>query len=411
MSAERQPLNPPRVCIVAEFYPRADDPVLGIWAHKQAQAAQAAGAEVEVLVLYRPVPPKSTSTLQMPGKLAAMLKQPSRQIIDGVPVTYVNFFAPPRSRSYWHWGSWAARPLAKALHELRQTFDFQLIHCHNASPATVATLAALRQLKVNLPVVTSVHGGDVFFTAKQNDTARKIVSGALTNSALILANSQGTGQLCSQLSSGEVEVLHLGTDLPKVLPAIDQSAAFTIATVAHVVARKCHGDVIQAVAILNAKGIPVNYLVIGDGPEVQPLKELARELGVGNLITWCGQQPNALAMQILGQAQLMVMPSIDEAFGVAYVEAMAAGVPAVGSEGEPGPSEIAQTGTGILLVPPNSPERIAQLITDLVSDEARLQNLSIAARETVAQNFTWELCGKRTVAIYKRLIQKSAADD
>ena len=48
-----------RVAIVAEYYPRAHDPVLGIWAHRQAVATAAAGADVHVLVLHRPVPPRA----------------------------------------------------------------------------------------------------------------------------------------------------------------------------------------------------------------------------------------------------------------------------------------------------------------------------------------------------------------
>jgi len=47
-----------RVAVVAEFYPRAHDPVLGVWAHRQALAAREAGAEVSVFVLHRVVPPK-----------------------------------------------------------------------------------------------------------------------------------------------------------------------------------------------------------------------------------------------------------------------------------------------------------------------------------------------------------------
>ena len=48
-----------RVCVVAEYYPRRRDLVLGVWAHRQALAARDAGAEVRVLVLERPVPPVS----------------------------------------------------------------------------------------------------------------------------------------------------------------------------------------------------------------------------------------------------------------------------------------------------------------------------------------------------------------
>ncbi len=48
-----------RVLVLAEYYPRAENPVLGVWAHRQALAARDAGAEVRVLVLHRPLPPLS----------------------------------------------------------------------------------------------------------------------------------------------------------------------------------------------------------------------------------------------------------------------------------------------------------------------------------------------------------------
>ena len=69
-----------KVAVVSEFYPRAHDPVLGIWAHRQAQAAIAAGAEVRVVVLNRVVPPAATPILRRPGaalKLAQSSKSPS----------------------------------------------------------------------------------------------------------------------------------------------------------------------------------------------------------------------------------------------------------------------------------------------------------------------------------------------
>ena len=88
-----------RVAVVAEYYPRASDRSLGVWAHRQALAARDAGAEVEVLVLHRLVPPRST----LRGgawrrELGARLGEPRRQERDGLRVTYVPYVSPPRSR-------------------------------------------------------------------------------------------------------------------------------------------------------------------------------------------------------------------------------------------------------------------------------------------------------------------------
>jgi len=98
-----------KVAIVAEYYPRAGDPVLGIWAHRQAIAARAAGAEVRVLALHRPVPSRAALATRDRSAMRRAFSQPRRARIDDVDVRYVHFFAPPRWRSYASWGAWAAR--------------------------------------------------------------------------------------------------------------------------------------------------------------------------------------------------------------------------------------------------------------------------------------------------------------
>ena len=98
------------------------------------------------------------------------------------------------------------------------------------------------------------------------------------------------------------------------------------------------------------------------------------------------------------RATLFVLPSTDEAFGVAYVEAMAAGVPAIGCAGEPGPEEIARCGGGMSLVPARAPQALATALGDLLArDRAPLR---AAARATVERHFTWAGCGAATVAAY-----------
>ena len=69
-----------KVCVVAEYYPRRRDPVLGVWAHRQALAARDAGAEIKVLALERPVPPAEsfTSARRLASAVAGAVKQPRR---------------------------------------------------------------------------------------------------------------------------------------------------------------------------------------------------------------------------------------------------------------------------------------------------------------------------------------------
>jgi teichuronic acid biosynthesis glycosyltransferase TuaC len=365
-----------RVAVVSEFYPRARDPVLGIWAHRQALAARDAGADVRVLVLDRPVPARAE-----PRKLRALgeaLRQPRRAELDGLAVEYVRFLAPPRPRSYGSWGTWAAPPLALALRRLRRRWPYDLVHAHNAVPAGAA-------VHDGAPLVVSVHGGDVYFTAPRHGDAT--VRRVLERSALVLANSAGVQQRALALGAARTRVVHLGTDVPAAEPGHEPGM---LVSVGHLVARKRHADVLRALAELPGR----RYLVIGDGPERGALERLASELGVADRVEFAGQLPPAEALARARRCEVFVMPSVDEAFGVAYVEAMAGGLPAVGRAGEAGPEEIAAAGPGMHLATGHDLARTIAAAAD-----------GAAARETVRRHFTWAACGRATVAAYAEALR------
>jgi teichuronic acid biosynthesis glycosyltransferase TuaC len=397
----------PKVAVVAEFYPSQRDPVLGVWAHRQALAARDAGAEVRVLVLHRLVPPRA-ALAGGPGDvraaLAARVREPRAQTLDGLEVAYIPYVSPPREAYYASWGAWAAPALAFALRRLARSFPFELIHAHNAVPAG----DAVRRARLARPVVVSVHGGDVLYTATRGAPGARAVSRSLGAAELVLANSHGIAELARSHGAGETRVVHLGTELPSA-PRSGHRDAWrggppSLVTVAHLVARKRHGDVLRALAVLGARHPTLRYTVIGEGPERVALEGLAVRLEVADRVDFLGQLPPQQAIERARRCTLFVMPSTEEAFGVAYVEAMAAGVPAIGCRGEPGPEEIAAAGDGFLLVPPGDIERLTQRIDELLSDPSRLREAGQRARATVAANFTWSRCGEQTLAAYEHVL-------
>lgn len=388
---------------MAEFYPRAGDPVLGVWAHRQALAAREAGADVRVVVLHRLVPPRA-ALRGGPRALATaardLVAQPGRATLDGLEVRYVPFVSPPRPRSYGSWGTWAAPALDVALRALRRSFPFDLVHAHNAVPAADAVLRTAPGRAV--PLVLSVHGGDVFHTAPGSVAGERAVRRALTAARLVLANSAGTAAHARDLGAGAPRVVHLGTDLPSRSP--DREPAPTVVTLAHLDPRKRHEDVLRALWLLRDRHPRTRHLIIGDGPRRQALERLARELGVADRVELTGQLPHPQALERARRAHVFAMPSVDEAFGVAYVEAMAAGLPAIGARGEPGPEEIARLGGGLSLVAPGDVEALAARLDHLLGDEVHRRREGQAARATVERHFTWASCGQATVAAYRRAL-------
>ena len=385
-----------RVCVVAEYYPRRRDPVLGVWAHRQALAAREAGAEVRVLALERPVPP--AGAIRSPARLRTAIgdlaRQPRRDVLDGIEVEYVRFIAPPRKGRYAGWDRWARGPLERALAHLHRSWPLDVVHAHYALPAGAA--AARFTEREGLPLLVSLHGGDLLGPELRGTVARDKVAGVLLASAGVLCNSQWTLEQAAVLSGSRerMRVVHLGAEAPTELPL--KRPEPTIATLGHVVGRKRHHDVLLALAELPG----TRWVVIGDGPERAGLERLTAEMHLTRRVEWKGQIPPDAALRELATCHVMALPSVDEAFGVAYVEALACGVPPLGCAGEGGPEEIAAAGPGITLVPPRDPHALAETLRRVL-DPPELERLAVVGRRTAADHFSWEACGQATVAAYR----------
>jgi glycosyltransferase involved in cell wall biosynthesis len=394
-----------RVAVVAEWYPSPGDPVLGIWAHRQAVAARDAGAELRVLALRRPIPPLALA--RVPPDVAALRRwagDTRRALhpftLDGLPVHPVPFVAPPRPLSYGSWGYWMAPPLRRALDRLYDEWRFDVLHVHCLAPAGHAAARWARRPAF----VVSAHGPDMINVPENSSVGRRACVAAMARADLVVANSSWAARRCEEIAGRPlpVRVVHLGADVP---PAAHQSnGAVRLVTVGHLVARKRHETVLRALARLDPARRP-EYLVIGDGPCRDPLHRLAADLGVADRVRFLGQLPNPEAVARAATCDLFVMPGVEEPFGVAFVEAMAAGLPAIGSRGEGGPEDIAAAGPGMILVEPDDPGALAGVLDRLVRDRSELARLGAAARETVAANFTWERCGAQTIAAYQAALE------
>jgi teichuronic acid biosynthesis glycosyltransferase TuaC len=379
-----------RALILAEYYPRAEAPTLGVWAHRQTLAARDAGAEVRVLVLHRPLPPLvALRALDIPA-IRGSIRQPRTALLDGIEVEYLRYLSPPRPWSYATWGAWAAPWLKRALANLRHEFRFELIHAHYAVPSG----DAVRRVAPEQPLVVSVHGGDVHEAHSRSPAVRR----TLAHARVVLANSAGTARRCAERGAGVTRVVHLGADVPRESPG--RPGQPTLVTVGNLVARKRHADVISALARLRERHPDLRYVIVGDGPERERLRSQAAALGVADRVELRGALPHQEAVAAAQAATLFVLPSVAEAFGVAYVEAMAGSVPAVGCRGEDGPEEIAAAGGGITLVPPRDPGALAAELEALIADPSRLDALGREARATVEREFSWKRCGEQTLDAY-----------
>lgn len=373
---------------------------------------------MRVLALARPLPPLHALRALGPrdgGPDARPLREwvkglradPRSIDMDGIPVRYVTFVSPPRPLSYGDWGRWSAPPLRRALDALRSEWRFDLVHAHNAVPAGDAALRWIGLRGVEVPLVVSVHGTDLSFAARST-RGRAAVSRTLRGAGAVIANSEITGAAIAELSGDldSLRVVHPGADVTE-RASRPPHAEPTLVTVAHLEPHKGQEDVIRALATLRSRHPTLRYVLVGKGPSRAALESLARQLGVSDRIVFRGALSHDEALAELSRCHVHVMPSSREPFGVAHIEAMAAGIPTIGGAGT-GTEDIARAGEGVLLVRPGDVAELARTIDALISDEGQRERLGQSARRTVEERFSWARCGAETVSAYSEALGRAA---
>ena len=152
-------------------------------------------------------------------------------------------------------------------------------------------------------------------------------------------------------------------------------------------AYKGHDQVLQAWPTVAAAVSNARLVIVGDGNDRPRLERLARQSGGGDRITFTGFASDALLAACYERAALFVMPSRGEGFGLVYVEAMARGVPCIGSRHDAAGDVIVDGKTGLLVDQDDIPA-IAQAIVSLLRDPERRRAMGAAAQNRVQEEFT-----------------------
>jgi len=130
---------------------------------------------------------------------------------------------------------------------------------------------------------------------------------------------------------------------------------------------------------------------------------LVKEYGLEDMVTFTGRLTHGEVAKQYASAQIAVSPSVYEGFGLPAAEAMACGIPVVGTTAGALPEVIADNVTGIL-VPPKNPQALAQAIKTLIADAELRRKMGAAGVERVKQHFTWAKSAKATIDVYNEVI-------
>ena len=180
----------------------------------------------------------------------------------------------------------------------------------------------------------------------------------------------------------------------------------TIVALSRIDPKKNFEGLLRALGIVRREGVVPNLLVAGAGASeyVGSLRDLARREGVGDQVHWLGQIGGQMKDDLLAAADLFVLPSFSENFGLAVVEAMAARLPCVLGRGVALSEDASRAGAGVVV--DSDPESIAAGLRHyLVNPDARLA-AGAAAVSLFQEEFSLERMGERLEALYRSILDE-----
>jgi glycosyltransferase involved in cell wall biosynthesis len=176
-----------------------------------------------------------------------------------------------------------------------------------------------------------------------------------------------------------------------------------ILTVARFAPQKGHQVLLEAIPTVLAHQPAAQFLWVGDGPLLPALRARAKSLGVGNHLHFLGRRDDV--PELLGAADLFVLPSRFEGLPLAVLEAMAAGLPVVGTQ-VCGTQEAVADGRTGQLVPPDDPPALANAITALLSQPALAARFGAAGQQRFARLFGAGRMAQETADLYGELLRR-----
>lgn len=275
-------------------------------------------------------------------------------------------------------------------------------HYHLLFTTHVNLTAALWPLQLiqlrNSALVAVAHGIDVW------DRLSWLRRTALRNASQILAVSQVTQSRMEQangIRKKRVRILYNCLDPNLASPTVVKQSSTTalsslkspsILTVSRLSIHdryKGHAQILQALAQIEQQVPPIQYYVVGEGELKAKLQELSRTLGISTTVHFLGQVDEATLQRLYQHADLFVMPSRGEGFGLVYLEAMACGTPVIAGN-QDAAVEVVEHGETGLLVDPDNVTELAQSILQLLTNNDLRKKMGEAGCQVAMTKFSYE---------------------
>lgn len=298
--------------------------------------------------------------------------------------------------------------LAVKITEVAETHGLDVLHAHYAIPhATAAFLAREMLGPRRLATVTTLHGTDITLVGS-HPSFQKVVRFSIEKSDRVTTVSGWLRDrtIESFAVEREIEVIPNFVDTERFRPREAASGRCHLAGPDEKIVLHASNfrpvknipAVIETFARIRAE-IPARLVFVGDGPERWPAQQEVRRLGLESSVSFLGLQDRM--EELLAAADLVLLPSEHESFGLTALEAMACGVPVIATS-HGGTVEVIEHGVSGYLVDPADVDQMGALGIGLLADPALHAKMGAAARRRVIDHFAQDV----VVATYERLYEE-----
>ena len=300
--------------------------------------------------------------------------------------------------------------LAVALHDTTRKHELDLVHVHYAIPHATSAWIAHEMLgeERDLKIVTTLHGTDITLVGLHPSFHAITRFSILRSHGLTAVSKFLKRETVRDFTVPEerVEVIPNFIDIAVYRPGLVPSHRATLAPegekiVMHISnfrAVKRAEDVVSVFAKLTAKQ-PSRLVLVGDGPERPRVLMRAEELGVRDRVMFLGKHTSV--HEVLSCADLFLLPSASESFGLVALEAMACGAPVVASN-VGGLPEVIEHGTSGYMFDVGDIDAMAEAGLRILGDDEHWRSLSEAGRALAEERFSSE----RVVPQYERYYEQ-----
>ncbi len=304
-----------------------------------------------------------------------------------------------------------ALALATKLVDLAESFHIELIHAHYAMPhATSAYLAKQIMDSQGLKTVTTLHGTDITLVGA-DASFKKVIKFAIEESDGVTAVSDYLKQRTIEEFGIQQEIRVIPNFIDPARPALsrDMCSRETYAPDGEKILIHASNfrpvkraeDVVRIFARVQEL-LPARLVLVGDGPDLRKTQQLVSDLNLSDKVHFLGEQDQL--EPLLSCADLFLLPSEQESFGLTALEAMNCGVPVIATEIGGLPEIVAHGETGYLF-PVGETERMAEAAAALLLDREQHEAFGRKARDRAVSDFNAIQIIPRYEAFYEEVLQ------